>query len=593
MRVLHDGGISKTAAHASNTRSGKGVSFGRTKSSRAMDHPDFRKINPQAFPVLNENQIAVIAEFGERKICAHGEVLYRAGERDFKFYVIKGGAIDIVDRSSGAPRLLVTLEPGEFTGDLANLTGRPSNIDAIASGKTEVYEIGEPDLRRIIGKRPGLSDLILLTFIIRAQALRDAQDFTGLRVIGRRFSGDAFRLRDFLTKNHVLYTFFDLNTDDAQVKSLLTAFRLNESDMPVVGYGQDWLLKNPSNDELAARIGIKQEFATNTVVDLAIVGGGPAGLAAAVYGASEGLHTIVLEELATGGQAGTSSRIENYLGFPTGLSGAELAGRATLQAEKFGVRFSIPSRATELTFVGDMSVLHLANGEQVRAKALIIASGADYRRLDVEHRERFDGAGVYYAATPMEAQMCGGETVVVVGGGNSAGQACLSLVECARKVYLLIRGRDLGESMSDYLVQRILESRNIELLTHTEISRMFGESHLEGVELKNSQSGERRVISVGGVFSFIGANPRTAWLPPEIETDAKGFIKTGPRVAGSKQWARGRAPFYLETSRAGIFAAGDVRSDSIKRVGSAVGEGAMAVQFVHEYLKELRNEASS
>jgi thioredoxin reductase (NADPH) len=508
-----------------------------------MHPPDFRKSNPQAFPVLNEEQIAVIAEFAERKTYANGDVLYRAGEKDFKFYVIKSGAINIVDRSSGVPRLVVTLQPGEFTGDLANLTGRPSNIDAIATGTTEVYEICEPDLRRIIGKRPGLSDLILLTFINRAQALRDAEDFTGLRVIGTRYSADAFRLRDFLTKNHVLYTFLDVKTDTAQVKSLLTAFQLNESDMPVVGYGQEWLLKNPSNDELAARIGIKHAFANPRVVDLAIVGGGPAGLAAAVYGASEGLDTIVLEEVATGGQAGTSSRIENYLGFPTGLSGAELAGRATLQAEKFGAQFSIPSQATKLSFADNMSVLHLANGEEVRAKALIVASGADYRRLDVEHRERFDGAGVYYAATPMEAQMCGGETVVVVGGGNSAGQACLFLAESARKVFLLIRGRDVGQSMSDYLVQRILESRNIELLTGTEISRMFGDGHLAEVELRNNQSGARTAISVGGVFSFIGANPRTAWLPEEIETDAKGFIKTGPRVADSMQWARVRAPF--------------------------------------------------
>ncbi len=555
-----------------------------------MQPPDFRKRNPQAFPVLNQEQIAVIAEFAERKTYANGDVLYRAGERDFKFYVITSGAIDILDRSSGAPRQLVTLEPGEFTGDLANLTGRPSNIDAIAAGTTEVYEICEPDLRRIIGKRPGLSDLILLTFIVRAQALRDAEDFTGLRVIGTRFSGDAFRLRDFLTKNHVLYTFLDVKTDTAQVQSLLTAFGLSESDLPVVGYGQDWLLRNPSNSELAARIGIRHEFATQRVVDLAIVGGGPAGLAAAVYGASEGLNTMVLEEVATGGQAGTSSRIENYLGFPTGLSGAELAGRATLQAEKFGAQFSIPSQATKLSFADNLSVLHLANGEEVRAKALIIASGADYRRLDVEHRERFDGAGVYYAATPMEAQMCGGETVVVVGGGNSAGQACLFLAESARKVFLLIRGQDVGQSMSDYLVQRILESRNIELLTGTEISRMFGDGHLAEVELRNNQSGVRTVISVGGVFSFIGASPRTAWLPKEVETDARGFIKTGPRVADSMQWGSVRAPFYMETSRAGVFAAGDVRSDSIKRVGSAVGEGAMAVQFVHEYLKELRNE---
>jgi thioredoxin reductase (NADPH) len=549
-------------------------------------HPyDFRKEVPQALPVLNEKQIAVIAEFAERKTYANGDVLYRAGEKDFRFYVIKSGAIEMVDRSSGESRPILTLEPGEFTGDLANLTGRPSNIDAIAKGTTEVYEIREPDLRRIIGKRPGLSDLILRTFMIRAQALRDTENFTGLRVIGTRFSVDTFRLRDFLSKNHVLYTYFDVNTDTAQVESLLEAFQLKESDMPVVGYGQDWLLKNPSNEELAIRIGIKHEFAKDRLFDLAIVGGGPAGLAAAVYGGSEGLNTIVLEEIATGGQAGTSSKIENYLGFPTGLSGEELARRARLQAEKFGAHLSIPSQAKKLSFADNICVLHLANGEQVRTKTLIIASGANYRKLDVEGRERFDGAGVYYAATPMEAQISGGDAVVVVGGGNSAGQACLFLAERARKVFLLIRGRDLGKNMSDYLVQRILETKNIELLTNTEITKMFGDGHLEAVELKNNQSGEPRTINVGGIFSFIGAIPRTAWLPNEIETDTKEFIKTGTRISNSAQWTEKRPPFYLETSRAGVFAAGDVRSDSVKRVASAVGEGAMAVQFVHEYLK--------
>jgi thioredoxin reductase (NADPH) len=507
-------------------------------------HPyDFRKEVPQALPVLNEKQIAVIAEFAERKTYADGDVLYRAGEKDFKFYVIKLSAIEMVDRSSGESRPILTLEPGEFTGDLANLTGRPSNIDAIAKGTTEVYEIREPDLRRIIGKRPGLSDLILRTFMIRAQALRDTENFTGLRVIGTRFSVDTFRLRDFLSKNHVLYTYFDVNTDTAQVESLLEAFQLKESDMPVVGYGQDWLLKNPSNEELAIRIGIKHEFAKDRLFDLAIVGGGPAGLAAAVYGGSEGLNTIVLEEIATGGQAGTSSKIENYLGFPTGLSGEELARRARLQAEKFGAHLSIPSQAKKLSFADNICVLHLANGEQVRTKTLIIASGANYRKLDVEGRERFDGAGVYYAATPMEAQISGGDAVVVVGGGNSAGQACLFLAERARKVFLLIRGRDLGKNMSDYLVQRILETKNIELLTNTEITKMFGDGHLEAVELKNNQSGEPRTINVGGIFSFIGAIPRTAWLPNEIETDTKEFIKTGTRISNSAQWTEKRPPF--------------------------------------------------
>ncbi len=552
-----------------------------------MSDFDFKKEVPEAFPKLDHKQIAVIAEFAKCKTYLDGEVLFRAGETDFMFHVIKTGAIEIIDRSSGEAHSILVHEPGEFTGDLANLTGRTSNVDAIAKGRTEVYEVCEGDLRHIISERPGLSDLILQTFIVRAKALSEREDFTGLRVIGSKFSGDTFRIRDFLSKNHVLYTFFDLETNP-DVGALLKTFHLKESDTPVVGYGQDWLLRNPSNEELAERVGIKRELAENALYDLAIIGGGPAGLAAAVYGASEGLKTIVLEQIATGGQAGTSSKIENYLGFPTGLSGAELAGRATIQAEKFGAQLSIPSEVNKLEFADNLSVIHLENGEQLKAKAVIVASGADYRRLDVPGRERFDGAGVYYAATKMEAQNCGGDAVVVVGGGNSAGQAAIFLSENARKVVLLIRGDDLGKNMSNYLAQRIEQTPNIELLTNSEIAAMFGDTHLEACEIRNSQTGETRKVNVAGVFSFIGAIPRTAWLPPEIETDDKGFIKTGTRIAGSEQWTRARPPFFLETSRPGVFAAGDVRCDSVKRVASSVGEGSMAVQFVHEYLKEIK-----
>ncbi|MEP6923832.1 MAG: FAD-dependent oxidoreductase [Pyrinomonadaceae bacterium] len=557
-----------------------------------MSDFDFKKEVPEAFPVLDAKQIAIVAEFAKCKTYEDGDVLFRAGETDFMFHVIKSGGIEIVDRSSGEPKTILVHEPGEFTGDLANLTGRSSNVDAIARGKTEVYEVCEADLRHIISERPGLSDLILQTFITRAQALSENENFTGLRVIGARFSTDTFRIRDFLSKNHVLYTYFDFETDK-KFGALLKSFHLKESDLPVVGYGQDWLLKNPSNEELAQRIGIKHEIDGNTLFDLAIVGGGPAGLAAAVYGASEGLKTIVLEQIATGGQAGTSSKIENYLGFPTGLSGAELAGRATLQAEKFGAELLIPTNAVRLDFDENFSVVHFESGEQLRAKALIIASGADYRKLAVEGREKFDGAGVYYAATQMEAGLCGGDAVVVVGGGNSAGQATIFLAENARKVLLLIRGDDLGKNMSDYLVQRIQQTNNIELLTNTEVTAMFGDTHLTAVELTNRQTDVTRRENVAGVFSFIGAIPRTEWLPPEIELDGNGFVKTGTRVSDSEKWTKKRPPFFLETSRAGVFAAGDVRCDSVKRVASAVGEGSMAVQFVHEYLKEIQQPEQS
>jgi thioredoxin reductase (NADPH) len=544
---------------------------------------DFKKETPHAFPKLDEEQIAAVAEFAKCKTYHDGDVLFRAGEMGFMFHVIKSGAIEIIDRSAGEPQTILVHEPREFTGDIANLTGRTSNVDAIAKGETEVYEVCEEDLRQIISERPNLSDLILQTFITRAQALNETEHFTGLRVIGSRFSTDTFRIRDFLSKNHVLYTYFDIDTD-REVGALLKSLNLKESDTPVVGYGYDWFLHNPSNEELAERVGIKQELSRSKIYDLAIVGGGPAGLAAAVYSASEGLKTVVLEQIAAGGQAATSSKIENYLGFPTGLSGTELAERATIQAEKFGAQLSVPSKVDKLVFDYNLAILHLENGEQVKAKAVIVATGADYRKLEVEGRERFDGAGVYYAATAMESQTCGGERIVVVGGGNSAGQAAVFLSENARKVLLLIRNSDLVETMSSYLIERIEQTENIEVLPNTEISAMFGDKYLEAVELKNNKTSDARKIRVSGVFSFIGTIPRTSWLPPEIEIDERGFIKTGSMVSSSAQWTLERAPFYLESSCPGIFAAGDVRSGSVKRVASAVGEGAMALQFVHEYL---------
>jgi thioredoxin reductase (NADPH) len=321
--------------------------------------------------------------------------------------------------------------------------------------------------------------------------------------------------------------------------------------------------------------------------DLIVVGAGPAGLAAAVYGASEGLRTVVLESIAPGGQAGRSMRIENYLGFPTGISGGELAERAVLQANKFGACLPVATPVTRLTFENAYSVVHFDGSQTVTAKCLLISTGADYRMLAVEGCARLEGSGVYYAATPNEAQLCRGTDVVVVGGGNSAGQAAVFLAAHIRKVYLVIRGGNLYADMSAYLAWRIEQTPNIEVLLNTEVRRVFGDKHLRAVELVNNKTGETRKIATSGLFSFIGAVPRTDWLPPEIEKDDKAFVRTGLSLAESPHWTAKRQPFLLETSRPGVFAAGDVRSGSIKRVASAVGEGAMAVQFVHEYLKEM------
>jgi thioredoxin reductase (NADPH) len=440
-------------------------------------------------------------------------------------------------------------------------------------------------LRRILNQCPTASDIILQAFIARRQLLHESPNYTGLRVVGSRYSADTFRVRDFLSKNRVLFTWIDLETDP-NVDRLLKHFGMTESDTPVVSFGSLLLLRNPSNGQLADAIGIRQPLDA-VVYDLVVVGAGPAGLAAAVYGASEGLNTAVLEHTAPGGQAGGSMRIENYLGFPAGLTGSELAGRAILQANKFGVHLSVPTLVDRLAFENAYTVVHMDGGGTVTAKCLLIATGADYRRLDVEGSEKFEGTGVYYAATVAEGQLCEGSQVVIVGGGNSAGQAAVFLSGHARKVLMLIRGDDLHKNMSSYLVRRIEQTPNIELLCNTTIRRMNGNSHLASVDLVNKKTGEERTVDTQGVFSFIGADPRTNWLPPEIERDAKGFVRTGTDLAESPHWTDGRHPFLLETSRPGVFAAGDVRSGSVKRVASAVGEGAMAVQFVHERLKHM------
>jgi thioredoxin reductase (NADPH) len=540
-----------------------------------------------AFPVLNEDQIAQLANCATvaPRHFRDGETLIALGDRAMKFFIVKSGEIEILNYSGDEPKIVAVHGKGEFTGDISHLTGMPAIVGAIARGDCEVFEISGEALRHVLNQCPNLSDIILQAFIARRQLLRESPNFIGLRVIGSRYSVDTFRVRDFLARNRVLFTWVDLEADP-QVERMLKEFGLTDADTPVVACAHMLLLRNPSNQQLADEIGVYQSL-ENTVYDLLVVGAGPAGLAAAVYGASEGLRTAVLDSVAPGGQAGSSMRIENYLGFPTGLTGAELTDRATLQANKFGAHLSVPTAAIRLSFENRYAILDAGHGEPIVTKCLLIATGAQYRRLDVEGFERFEGTGVYYAATAAEALLCRGRPVIVVGGGNSAGQAAVFLAGHASQVLIMIRGDDLNKNMSSYLVSRIEQTRNIELLTNTTIRRMVGNGRLEAIDFVNSENGRERTVETAAVFSFIGATPQTDWLPPEIERDAKGFVWTGAAVAQSRYWGAARRPFLLETSHSGVFAAGDVRSGSIKRVASAVGEGAMSVQFVHEYLKEM------
>jgi len=537
--------------------------------------------DPIAFPKLDEAQLTTLGTFATLKAFQEGETLFAAGEPDCSFFVVKCGGVAIVDQSSGHDEIITVLEPGEFTGDVDILTGRPAVVSGVARTPCEVYEIAAADLRRILNDMPRLSDVLLRAFLMRRQLLEES-GFAVVRVVGSRYDRDTHRIREFLARNKVPFTWIDLE-NDPQVDTLLTQFKITVDETPVVICSTDKLMRNPSNVQLAECLGIRKPLA-QAVYDLVVVGAGPAGLAAAVYGASEGLKTLMLDKIGPGGQAGTSSKIENYLGFPTGLSGSDLANRALIQAEKFGAALSVPAEVVGLSSANGYHVLRLVSGEEVSAQCILISSGASYRKLPVDGCERFEGSGVYYAATAVERQLCSGAQVVIVGGGNSAGQAAVYLSERASKVLVTIRHDDLGRDMSQYLVQRIEHTPNIEVRRRTEITRMHGNKTLDMVELTCRHTGQSDTVACLAVFVFIGAVPHTTWLSEAIQVDRNGFVKTGMHVAESQGWPLRRQPFLLETSRPGIFAAGDVRLGSVKRVAAAVGEGAMAVQFIHAYL---------
>lgn len=540
-----------------------------------------------AFQKLSPDEIERVARCTKAPLERYrdGEVLVRAGVRESKFFVVVTGQLAVLNESGDEPRTIAILGPGEFTGEVNGLTGAASLVTIVARGECEVYAPPASSVREIISRSPVLGDRIVQAFIARRQLLAEQDTFSGPRVIGSGHSRDTLRIRQFLAKNQVPFATLDLEQDPA-VKTLIERLGVAEAETPIVALGRDHVLRNPSNAELAAALGIRHRL-ERKVYDLVVVGAGPAGLAAAVYGASEGLDTLVLERTGPGGQAGSSMRIENYLGFPTGITGGELAERATVQAAKFGACIPVAVTAMRLSFDSRYALIEDDAGETTSAKCLLIACGADYRRLEAEGCERFEGCGVYYAATPVEAPVCRGSVAVVVGGGNSAGQAAVYLASIARKVYVVVRGDSLYKSMSSYLAKRIEQTENIEVLLKTRARRMLGEESLRAVEVVNDETRETRTIETAALFSFIGAVPRTDWLPPEIEKDEKGFVKTGIAASQSPQWSYGRSPFLLETTRAGVFATGDVRSGSIKRVASAVGEGAMAVQLVHEYLKAM------
>ena len=562
-------------------------------------------LEKRAFPILEEEEIAEFDDLAACNVFEDGSTLFAAGETDFKFYVVVEGSVEIVEDSSGERRRVALHEPGEFTGDIDMLSGKAALITAVARGRTRVYELDQDHLQDFVAERPVLGEKILQAFMARRELLLDS-DFQGVRVIGPGRSSTTLKIREFLAKNQVPFTWVDPERDE-DVGSLIRTFGIVEHDMPVVIHEHRRVFRNPTISTLAGALGIRRA-PEPIVYDLIVIGAGPAGLAGAVYGASEGLETLLLEGLGPGGQAGTSSKIENYLGFPTGLSGAELAERAILQAQKFGARLSAPSRVTGLRCPendssGDTTIaVLLEEGEEAIGRSVLIATGATYRKLPAKGRERFEGQGVYYAATHIESTLCSDMSVAIVGGGNSAGQAAMYLSQTAKKVYVILRSNDLRKGMSSYLADRIEACENIEVRLGVEIDRMEGNEVLESITLvpsnaerdaasENEPAGER--IELAAVFTFIGAEPCTEWLPECVERDERGFVLTGIEAGESRWWEHQRPPFFLETSTPGIFAVGDVRSGSVKRVASAVGEGSMAVKFVHEHLAEIEQREES
>ena len=566
-----------------------------------QDERFYRDTESIAFPKLSDHQLSLLEPLGQRRVVKRGDLIFKAGQRDLGLAIVLRGELEAFETRDGTEYNLANARERDFMGDISMLQGTSIlGSSRVTSDEAEILHIPAAELRRALAEIPAVSKTIVDALIMRRRRVSRYREFAGLRVLAARGARDGRQLDDFLDKNHIPHRLIEFENEQGQAVS--NRLHLTTRDLPVLITPAGAPLRRPSLREVAQVAGLLRPLAlqdeTEILSDVTIVGAGPAGLGAAVYAASEGLKTVVLESYAPGGQAGSSSLIENFFGYPTGISGGDLTWLAQLQAYRFGAKFSTPSQALSLNYNPDGEYCACIQIEGcpaiLRAKAVLIATGADYGRLDAENRERFEGVGVYYAATALEGQICRNETVIVAGSGNSAGQAAMFLSDGAAKVLLVVRGDDITKKMSDYLARRVQAQPNIEILYRTEIRKMFGDQKLEQVELENTKTGERRAVKTPAVFSMIGARPCTEWLPEAIERDEKGFIKTGADVAEAPAWsANKRRPAPLETSLPGIFAAGDVRSGSVKRCAAAVGEGGMAVAGIHMSLASRRNASSN
>ena len=542
----------------------------------------------RVFPTLTPEQVTRIAAHGRRRSTTQGDVLVEVGDKVVPVFVVVRGEIQALRPAEGGDTLIVSLQARQFSGEANMISGRRALTHLRVSKAGEVIQLDREQLLALIQTDAELSEILMRAFILRRLELI-ARHLGDVVVIGSAHCAGTLRVKEFLTRNGHPFQYIDLDRD-REAQELLDRFQISVADIPVLICRGDAVLRNPTNSQIADCLGFNEEIDDTRVSDLLIVGAGPAGLAAAVYGASEGLDVLVLESNVPGGQAGSSSRIENYLGFPTGISGLDLTGRAYAQALKFGAHVMVAKGAARLACDGQRYTVEIDGGHRVQSRAVIIATGAEYRKPELANLSTFEGAGVYYGATPMESQLCVGEEVIVVGGGNSAGQAAVFLASVARRVHVLVRGPGLAETMSRYLVRRIEENPNIVLRTRTEIVALEGNGSLTRVRWRDDRTGDVEAHDIRHVFIMMGAVPNTRWLNGCLALDDNGFVKTGPDLSSEElanaKWPLARPPHLLETNRPRIFAVGDVRGGNIKRVASAVGEGSIAVAFVHQVLRE-------